>query len=588
LPGDSDGKPHCGEEELWQMDYAVDAVLTADRALFKLFNLLEIRPHVIVGHSSGEIMALEAAGAVELSGEQERMQYILAGYNMIQRFAAVEAIPEAPLVAVGVGDRTVIYDIVQKSPGKLFIAMDNCPNQAVICCDKEIVDEVMDQLRDAGAICQILPFARPYHTPLFEPACKSLEEFFGGLKIVSPKVEIFSCMTAQPMPSNPKEVRELAVRQWAQKVRFQETVESMYDAGVRLFVEVGPKSNLTSFVNDILRGKPHLAVASNVHHRSSITQLNQALGLLVAHGIPMHLDYLYKRRMPRELNLKKAKTTRYDQEHRKSDVTLSLALPTLSLRTEEVIGSEAGQEEQIFPKSSERAELGNRPSIPSMRSAAPSDQDNRSVKRKAVDEPYSASPREDDTAFRPTSLKAHVIQEYLRTMESFLDLQQRVMETYLAQEDSAKTAMSQSQTSHLQVSEEAADATESAFPDRDVSDGSPADLNAGPTESIRESGALPGSRSTAVLDKESIERLLLSCISEKTGYPVDMLSLNQNLEADLGIDSIKRVEILGALFKQIGPLEEGEIEQLNALKTLQEIVDFLPGDNEGRVQVCYP
>jgi acyl transferase domain-containing protein len=98
LPGDSDGKPHCGEEELWQMDYAVDAVLTADRALFTLFNLLGVRPHVIVGHSSGEIMALEAGGAVELSGEQERMQHILAGYNMIQRFDTLEAIPEASLV----------------------------------------------------------------------------------------------------------------------------------------------------------------------------------------------------------------------------------------------------------------------------------------------------------------------------------------------------------------------------------------------------------------------------------------------------------------------------------------------------------
>jgi phosphopantetheinyl transferase/acyl carrier protein len=167
------------------------------------------------------------------------------------------------------------------------------------------------------------------------------------------------------------------------------------------------------------------------------------------------------------------------------------------------------------------------------------------------------------------------MQEYVRTMERFLELQQQVMQTYLAQGDSANIAMSRSQTSNFQVPEGANDATESAFPDRDVSDASPAYLNAGPTESTRESGALPGSRSTDILDKEGIEKLLLSCISEKTGYPPDMLTLNQNLEADLGIDSIKRVEILGALLKQIGSLEEAEIGQLNALKTLREMVESL-------------
>ena len=40
--------------------------------------------------------------------------------------------------------------------------------------------------------------------------------------------------------------------------------------------------------------------------------------------------------------------------------------------------------------------------------------------------------------------------------------------------------------------------------------------------------------------------MLLDLVSERTGYPTDMLGLDQDLEADLGIDSIKRVEILGA------------------------------------------
>ena len=40
---------------------------------------------------------------------------------------------------------------------------------------------------------------------------------------------------------------------------------------------------------------------------------------------------------------------------------------------------------------------------------------------------------------------------------------------------------------------------------------------------------------------------LLAVVSEKTGYPAEMLELSMDMEADLGIDSIKRVEILGAM-----------------------------------------
>jgi len=38
----------------------------------------------------------------------------------------------------------------------------------------------------------------------------------------------------------------------------------MYEDGVRLFVEAGPRGNLTAFVSDILRGNLHLAMPANL------------------------------------------------------------------------------------------------------------------------------------------------------------------------------------------------------------------------------------------------------------------------------------------------------------------------------------
>ena len=73
---------------------------------------------------------------------------------------------------------------------------------------------------------------------------------------------------------------------------------------------------------------------------------------------------------------------------------------------------------------------------------------------------------------------------------------------------------------------------------------------------------------------EAIAQTLRQLISEKTGYPIEMLDLTLNLEADLGIDSIKRVEILGAFQQQTGLLQAQDIDRVTGLKTLQQIIDF--------------
>ena len=62
-------------------------------------------------------------------------------------------------------------------------------------------------------------------------------------------------------------------------------------------------------------------------------------------------------------------------------------------------------------------------------------------------------------------------------------------------------------------------------------------------------------------------------VAEKTGFNKEIINLGMSLEADLGIDSIKRVEILAALRKEIPSLPVVEPTQLAGLSTLQEIVN---------------
>ena len=84
------------------------------------------------------------------------------------------------------------------------------------------------------------------------------------------------------------------------------------------------------------------------------------------------------------------------------------------------------------------------------------------------------------------------------------------------------------------------------------------------------------SSENAVLAPTALDatEVLLEIVSERTGYPTEMLDLDLDLEADLSIDSIKRVEILGALDERMGGSGGGEVpEELVAVKTLRGIVE---------------
>ena len=76
-------------------------------------------------------------------------------------------------------------------------------------------------------------------------------------------------------------------------------------------------------------------------------------------------------------------------------------------------------------------------------------------------------------------------------------------------------------------------------------------------------------------DYADLGETLLAITSDKTGYPVEMLEMDMDMEADLGIDSIKRVEILGAIQEKYPDLPQPNLEELGDLRTIGQIVNYL-------------
>lgn len=85
------------------------------------------------------------------------------------------------------------------------------------------------------------------------------------------------------------------------------------------------------------------------------------------------------------------------------------------------------------------------------------------------------------------------------------------------------------------------------------------------------------------IDRDNLNKALLKIVSEKTGYPSEMLELSMDMEADLGIDSIKRVEILGAMQEKFPNLPAVDPTALSDLRTLGQIVDYMSNSTSAMI-----
>jgi NAD(P)-dependent dehydrogenase (short-subunit alcohol dehydrogenase family)/acyl carrier protein len=106
-------------------------------------------------------------------------------------------------------------------------------------------------------------------------------------------------------------------------------------------------------------------------------------------------------------------------------------------------------------------------------------------------------------------------------------------------------------------------------------------VTSAPAEPVGAAVVEPVAESPAPSGDQLLE-LLLQVVADRTGYPLDMLDPDLDLEADLSIDSIKRIEVLGELADQVGlsVADESVVEELAQLKTLRAIVAWIDETHE--------
>jgi len=191
----------------------------------------------VAGHSLGEYTALCAAEALGLSETAKLLRTRGAAMQ-----AAVPVGEGAMAALLGLDFAAVKQIAADAAEGEVCeAANDNAPGQVVVSGSKAAVERAVELAKvRGGKRAMLLPVSAPFHCSLMEPAARVMEKALAGADLRAPLVPVYANVTAAPV-ADPAAIRTLLVEQVTGTVRWRESVEAMFAAGVTEFVEFGGK-----------------------------------------------------------------------------------------------------------------------------------------------------------------------------------------------------------------------------------------------------------------------------------------------------------------------------------------------------------
>ncbi|WP_329150014.1 SDR family NAD(P)-dependent oxidoreductase [Streptomyces niveus] len=500
---------------------AQPALGVVELAAAELLASVGVRPDMAAGHSYGELVALGVAGALSprdvITASADRAEAILsrtAGGDP-GTMAAVTASPEQ------------VDEVLRLAGlgGEVVAANRNSPTQTVISGPTEQVAAAVGRLRDAGHSVRPLQVACAFHSPLLAGAGDAFADRLEALTVYPPAFDVWANRTAEPYPTDPAGVRAGLAAQIGSPVRFAEQIESMYAAGARVFAEVGPGRVLSRLVSAVLGDRPHHTIPLDGGRPGGLGGFLTALARLAVNGADVRTGRLFRGR--------DAVDPQTAVAERSPGWTVDGQLVRLADGT-------------IPPTALHPA---------------------RPVTELIV--PENQSPHSPHT---PHSAPDALVAEFLRTSRDLVAAQRDVLMTYLGGPGAGAVVQAPAPVA-WQPAAVATAAAPTAPSVLALPAAAPPTAAAGPMPVAEpEAGA-----TASPTDPDAVLDAVLSVVADRTGYPVEMIEPELDLEADLSVDSIKRAEIAGELAVRLGlPLDaSGELDGLSTARTAAGITGLL-------------
>ena len=558
--------------ELTNTVYSQSALAAVCGGLYDIMKNRCYSDDIVIGHSFGEITGLWAAGAIDAQTFADMtvergvaMASARAGTGMLVVAASAEAC-QGWITA---------YEHV-------YIANENSLDQTLVSGDLGELKSLASELMSANVACSVLNVSHGFHCPFMKEPNVLFGKDLGDIEFKPLTKTLYSGASGKPYGRQASSMRTTVERQMEQPVRFMQCVLDAYEAGVRVFVEVGPGKVLTNLVRRILPDKQIDTVAVNGDRDCSPSQyqLEEALVHLRVLGLPLSGDP-YRLRSSEVIRDDKPRSA-YVIDPIQYMTPKKKEIVDQAMNTVDSVGTVDSRRDSSTMKGQEAMDANALDMVYGI----------QSLNGQAL-EKFLASQEQQIAVFSQLMQDSGGSPDVVKMMEAFQDNSMRAYDEYMTGQreilgggdgaiSSELTArpvaepvphtwsvpVAQPVRMRADVHEEKAPHTSSEAPDLHKRESD--NTTVAPEEhEAAQADAAQGA------DFDPVE-MIINIISDKTGYPEDMVDADMNIESDLGIDSIKRIEVFAELSNRLpNKLEADDVEAIAMLHTISEIGDYI-------------
>lgn len=554
---------------------------TMEAGLYEIAKSRGLSSDFLIGHSFGELVALWADGVFDYDA--------LIRIAKKRGFYMNAVIGDTAMSAVMADKQTVANYI--KEFEHIYMANENSSSQTVVSGDRIEIEQLEKKLEKNNVSVVRLKVSGAFHSPYMKEAAKDFREFLSSQKIESSSGKVIANYDGKPYPMNGSEkIADILQKQLVNPVLFQTSIVNAYKQGARVFVEVGSGKVLSNLTKNILEGKEcQVITLCPDKNKDSMVQFEFAMAQLAVLGFDI-ADDKYRVLQNEEFIQKKTKTSYSVNEE-------VFVLPKFrKVREDGVKPDEKATKKNLesMAIAVEQAGIGVAAKTPvekvvqeektmSVEKTTPVEKTVQVVQTK---ESFNKGNKTMTEVKSIQALNADVFTKFMDAQTSQLEAVTNMLKISQAKTETEKknvidcislfqnNSLKALQTYFASQTGMEISMNETYIPETTVTE----------TTVVQETLIEPVVKETPVesVEKETkkndknIAELVLTIVSDKTGYPTDMLDTDMELESDLGIDSIKRVEILTEIHEQMGEIFTAEdVANLSTKGSISEIVEYL-------------
>lgn len=554
------------EAVLMQTEHVQPALALVELTQLALLDTLNIQSDACVGNSFGELIALYDAKAVDAKTVVDMS--IKRGELMQQ----AQSTDPGAMLAVKVDEKT-LKEKIGTLPKDAYVSNINSLNQICLSGTQDAISECEKHL-EANQISFIrLPVSGAFHTPLMESARKSFSAYLKTLKFHAPIKPVYANLTANTYNKN--DITQHLSDQLTHPVQFHSSIQKLYhEENIRIFIQIGPGRAVSQLVKDSLHPEEvqHAKFISlDNQQASAVTAFWRAIAILICSG-----------KNPELLNLWK-------------DYPVEAQHPVLKSNKFKlkINGTNYQKPYPVFCSDSSDSSVSTKTSFTS-----PHSHPLETTKMSTTSETTTTHSLTQSTLLH--ELQRQLVEVHNNHQNALLQSHMAFLNTFsqLIQPTNGINSHSSTQallhapvqtltrplpTPALHTAPMPTQAlapaptpiiTPAVMPQFTAQTAPSAATQTIPTIATTTTPTI-GTGIVTENKTHNTQDIVMETIVEKTGYPLEMLNPEMDIEADLGIDSIKRVEILSLVREKTPGLPEMPADELSALKTLQDIIQYI-------------